>query len=807
MSLEGKQHGNYLGICVANNDPLKKGRVKVFIPHLSPNVYTNWGQTINDKKFKFLGSNIQSPLTLINEELKAVLPWAECASPLAGEVSSGRFNSSDQLATISDSSDYQTAKPVSNFEPTENSQNPDGTGEKPANIFEKYKFALKDAFVSPGASGANNANLYGQNYRPASYSNKPKGAFCIPAVGSHLWVFFQNGDPMYPVYFATSHGAKEWQEVYETTDYPDSFENKAPATTQETNTNHNVETYRNKYLINQKGGTLEFTNTDNKEALKLTHYSGSTIQFTNPATIYLATANEQHLILGDKFETVRGSDNYYTDGDQDTVIRGDLYRKIGSLDASSAQGWKDIAQAIADVKQRFETQRVKDKELFNSIQQERTGNQAPCPVCQGSGEIKTLKNDPFKKVETSNVFYKPYYSGPTGKKAILNRSFSLASQVSDYNFVEPKGVFPPGKPEEAKFPVTEQCPACYDPKTKKSTGKSRSTMDGNWGPDPGKQQLEQMITGAITQLSQKEADIGLGGHEIVEITKHKIETIGQVMNDFGSIRIDSIGKMYNTSVLVNELGVYENKEPSPLIEYVHVDDLPGGNLTQNICNRYTVQVGAGGISMKTFGPVQIGGTVVNVAGEQLNLASSNEVNIDGGKRLTITSDIVYIKQRKMGQVMIDSSLGISKNLIVAGGAHIEGELTVNHITAPVEIQETEPTKVYGTTNNETQKIVGYVFAMGGPVPIPVFSCVPSWGKYPSENAVYTYPHTHHFRNASMTLVKDNKELRQYGAKNNQVERNYATSQDSSKKVQNKQNQEYPQDIEPTETVRISSDLS
>jgi len=31
--------GNYLGIVVQNNDPLKRGRVKVFVPHVSPTVY------------------------------------------------------------------------------------------------------------------------------------------------------------------------------------------------------------------------------------------------------------------------------------------------------------------------------------------------------------------------------------------------------------------------------------------------------------------------------------------------------------------------------------------------------------------------------------------------------------------------------------------------------------------------------------------------------------------------------------------------------------------------------------------------
>ena len=65
--------GNYLGIVVANDDPLKKGRVKIFIPHISPDVYKNWNDTSRDKKFKFLGKNIDSPLDDIVDELKLIL--------------------------------------------------------------------------------------------------------------------------------------------------------------------------------------------------------------------------------------------------------------------------------------------------------------------------------------------------------------------------------------------------------------------------------------------------------------------------------------------------------------------------------------------------------------------------------------------------------------------------------------------------------------------------------------------------------------------------------------------------------------
>lgn len=792
MSIEKKLIGNYLGIVVANNDPQKKGRLKVFVPHITPSVYNNWTQDNKDKKFKFLGKNINSGLTDIVEELKDILPWAECAAPIMGEVSEGRYNSANQQATTSDSNHFESSKPVQNFQPTEFSQNADGTGEKPANIYEKQQFALKDAFVSPGSSGTNKANLYGSSYKPASYSNKAKGSFSVPPVGSHVWLFFHDGNPMQPVYFAASHSANAWQGVYETNDYPDSYENRAP--TEGGESDHNVETYRNKYIFNQKGGTLEFVNTDNRESLRLTHYSGSFIQFTNPTTIYLATGNEQHLILKDKFETIRGTDSKYVDGDVDDTVRGDWYRKIGSLNSAATQKWKDLMQDVADIKQKFEIQRVTDKDLFNSLEQQKGGKEGKCPVCKGEKKIKTMKNEDFKYVKTSNVYIKRYPGSgaspnkgyfekqnaedPKGQRSpggrprnyLERKNYNLQSEVAAYEWVKPRGIYQPGKPQELQFPETKRCPACG------GTGLSPSSMGGTWTVDPMKQQLAQLIMSKASDLSKAEADMGLGGHEIVDVTKHKIETVGTIMNDFGSIRVDSKGKMYNNSVKIDEVGVFEQQAPSPLIEYVHVDDLPGGNYTINACNRFTLNVGAGGVSMKTFGPVQLGGTVTNISGEQLNLASSNEVNIDAGKRFTLNADIVYIKQRQMAQVMIDSSLGVSRNLIVAGGAHIEGELTVNHITAPVEIQETELTKVYGILNDETSKVIGY--RSNGE---PIFSCLPDKNLYPDDNSLLIYPHSHHFRNLPLKLVRSNTELRQSATGNNEVERNIALPQDNAKK--------------------------
>ena len=87
-----KYYGNYLGIVIQNNDPEKSGKIKVWVPHISPSVYLKWTESNEDKSFKFIGKNINSDITDIVEDLKGILPWAVCAAPLNGTSGSGRYN-------------------------------------------------------------------------------------------------------------------------------------------------------------------------------------------------------------------------------------------------------------------------------------------------------------------------------------------------------------------------------------------------------------------------------------------------------------------------------------------------------------------------------------------------------------------------------------------------------------------------------------------------------------------------------------------------------------------------------------------
>ena len=55
------------------------------------------------------------------------------------------------------------------------------------------------------------------------------------------------------------------------------------------------------------------------------------------------------------------------------------------------------------------------------------------------------------------------------------------------------------------------------------------------------------------------------------------------------------------------------------------------------------------------------------------------------KRIDIAAEMLTLRNKHSRQVLVDSNLGVSQNVVIQGGAHVEGELSVHHVSAPVEI--------------------------------------------------------------------------------------------------------------------------
>ena len=594
-------------------------------------------------------------------------------------------------------------------------------------------------------------------YVPSTYSNRAKGSFGIPAVGSHVWVFFREGNPTMPVYFAASYGSTDWKGIYEaynqpSVDYPGAFENKNPSSTE---FDVNVETYRNKYVINQKGGSIEITNTDLNEKIKFTHYSGSFKEFNNQANIELATGNSQKLVLKDSYETINGFKNEYTEKSHDEIVRRDKFKKIGNLNSEYFEQWKDTYAPIQDNKQLFEIQRTGVNNVTdsagnvvikrNSLQQTQAGTYGPHPAINQINY--SLENNSFE------ILSKIVSTGANISNFLVNGpdvfiDISIPAQQLIYpslpNYTEESGIEWPGTP-----------------------GLSTSSENGIWNIEPRKELIKQLTESILPQLTEIEKQMGIGGSEIIHITKHKVETIGMVVNDYGSIRYDDKGKMLSSEVLIDDLGAYLNYEASPLIELTHVQDLPGGDYTLNICNRFNVLVGAGGLNLKTLGTANIVGTVMNVAGEQVNVSSENEVNINS-KTINISAEILRLRSTRQKQILIENSLGINNNVVVGGGLYVEGETFLQHVTAPTEYQVTEITKAFG------KLLQGLTFtaqiSLPGVMPGPgatSTNAIVTLQADSSDNGLQVYDHSHFFKNLPLTLLDKNSDVRKTAKEINQ----------------------------------------
>lgn len=262
-------NGFVLGIVAQNNDPQKRGRVKVFVPHVSMNLIGGWDdEKEKDKSFEKLSD--ETIRNVINK-IKDQLPWANCATTIMGETGNHYYDSRNKKSLIGDSLNKKEHKPGKNIETN------------PPVDFKK--------------------NVYKHN----SYSNSAKGVFGIPKVGSKVWVFFENNNKNRPVYFATSYNKMDWENISDG-DYPDIMENVYGDDAES-------DEYKNKLVISQRGGVIEIINSDNRESLQISHYNGGFKIWSNDGTKEYVEGNDKKFVKSDSHIHIGGNKDVYIEGD------------------------------------------------------------------------------------------------------------------------------------------------------------------------------------------------------------------------------------------------------------------------------------------------------------------------------------------------------------------------------------------------------------------------------------------------------------------------------------------------------------
>jgi hypothetical protein len=502
--------------------------------------------------------------------------------------------------------------------------------------------------------------------------------------------------------------------------------------------------YRNRLIINQRGGAISIDNTTDKENVQISHRSGSNINLNGVVTSELATNNKQVAVVNDSFETVGNDKSSYTA--KDLIARvGETSYTIKGLKTNSEitamENWKSTYYPISLLNAKFKIKRG-GSSYPNGESNEPSGERTTNPVI--GSKVYTVENK-FSQ-----------YSGVPVRASYLD-------DVVAYAKVPDKGTTTPA----AERPITEEdISKSAGPTGSNAPGvlefgaaKCGATEGGLWDNDEEAQKINEEILNTQFELAAFEQSMGNGGDEISFVKRNKIEQIGAVFNDYPSVKIDDKGRSQPFEMLVSDTGTYKNHDYIPHVEDVdNSSNFPCGDDTKIVSNKYNLTVGSGGINAKTTGPVEVGGSTLKVGFKKININASHGVHIGSENGIEIQS-VKTITLRSNRQIYVESSLGIKNNLIVGGGAMIEGETYLQHVTAPLEVQQTQDTILLGKFATDQNRRLRIGEAQVGGAWYPVYAIA-------NDDLILNYPHSHHFNNLPLRLARSNKDVRKLAQSEN-----------------------------------------
>ena len=149
------------------------------------------------------------------------------------------------------------------------------------------------------------------------------GGFFVPEIGSLVWVFFEQGDHMQPVYFAGAPSAKDMPD--EKTDH--AYEDKRGS----------VVYPKNKVIKTKSGHKIEMDDSNGAAQIRITHKSGTIIVMHDNGDIYEhVVGNVVRVIDGNVTETITGNFQREVTGNEIVNISGSSTKDVsGGIEITS----------------------------------------------------------------------------------------------------------------------------------------------------------------------------------------------------------------------------------------------------------------------------------------------------------------------------------------------------------------------------------------------------------------------------------------------------------------------------------------
>ena len=174
-------------------------------------------------------------------------------------------------------------------------------------------------------------------------NDSAKGLFAFPGVGAMVWVFFREGNPLFPVYFAASYSSNEWKSAYNGNSLNPEGTNQGSVGTQAANSMK---------LNPNAGGGLEFTHikdtsdpsgAGDKTVAMMYGDDGSNIVFARGYHQIYSRHDRRDQIDGHHHSITHGAEERWVEEDSSVNIRGNVFIKIGKVDAESMEAMKELS--------------------------------------------------------------------------------------------------------------------------------------------------------------------------------------------------------------------------------------------------------------------------------------------------------------------------------------------------------------------------------------------------------------------------------------------------------------------------------
>jgi hypothetical protein len=454
---------------------------------------------------------------------------------------------------------------------------------------------------------------------------------------------------------------------------------------------------------------------------------------------------------------------------------------------------------------RWKAEKIKENEIIENLEKTETAKSAtPDPV---PSEKVVATSTTVTKTETSTS------SDGTVKTSISTSNYTDTTTTEGGGSTTIKSSSTPPEPKTTSTPAGTNIPvsnntANYNAQQASSNNLSKPVDVLNFQEKPKTNQKE-VLKKVAEDLIPIESSIKAGGTQHLTYEKDIHISVGSVANTFPHIRKDSSGEFRPKSISIEGKGAFVKHSPVSYTEEVENSRFPCGTYSINAANKLDLTSGAGGTNVTSGGNMKVGsnGRTLITAREEMNVSSGNgNVNVRAAHNVSIKGDSLTLETPN--QVVVNANLGVAKNAIINGCAFVDGELYVNHITCPAEVQYTGggigafgqlmtaagingDNKGAGGTTVIAYADVSFIkklletplrdsrgdvhrYTWSGPDKVPVLILSDSGTNLASsagnggvksnpEYSIYTYPHSHPFNNVPLTFTDGNESLRSKAA--------------------------------------------